>query len=50
MKHGPIALIDEGFPVIAIATQSPVYDKMVSNLQESEGARGHGGGRGHRGR
>ena len=39
MKHGPIALIDEGFPVIAIATQSPVYDKVVSNLQESR-ARG----------
>lgn len=39
MKHGPIALIDEGFPVIAIATQSPVYGKLVSNLQESK-ARG----------
>ena len=39
MKHGPIALIDEGFPVIAIATESPVYDKVVSNLQESR-ARG----------
>ena len=39
MKHGPIALIDEGFPVIAIATHSPVYDKVVSNLQESR-ARG----------
>ena len=39
MKHGPIALIDEGFPVIAIATKSPVYDKVVSNLQESK-ARG----------
>ncbi len=39
MKHGPIALIDEGFPVIAIATHSPVYDKVVSNLQEAR-ARG----------
>ena len=39
MKHGPIALIDEGFPVIAIATKSPVYDKVVSNLQEAK-ARG----------
>jgi len=39
MKHGPIALIDDGFPVIAIATQSPVYDKVISNLQESR-ARG----------
>ena len=39
MKHGPIALIDEGFPVIAVATQSPVYDKVVSNIQEAK-ARG----------
>ena len=39
MKHGPIALIDEGFPVIAIATESPIYDKVISNLQESR-ARG----------
>ena len=39
MKHGPIALIDEGFPVIAVATRSPVYDKVVSNLQEAK-ARG----------
>lgn len=39
MKHGPIALIDEGFPVIAIATASPTYDKVLSNLQESR-ARG----------
>ena len=39
MKHGPIALIDEGFPVIAIATQSPVYEKVISNLQEAK-ARG----------
>lgn len=39
MKHGPIALIDDGFPIIAIATQSPTYDKVVSNLQEAR-ARG----------
>lgn len=39
MKHGPIALIDEGFPVIVVATKSPVYDKTVSNMQESK-ARG----------
>ena len=39
MKHGPIALIDEGFPVIVVATQSPVYDKVISNIQESK-ARG----------
>ena len=36
MKHGPIALIDEGFPVVAVATQSPIYDKVISNLKESE--------------
>ena len=34
MKHGPIALIDRGFPVIAVATKSPTYDKTVSNLME----------------
>ena len=39
MKHGPIALIDSGFPVIAVTTKSPVYDKVVSNLKECE-ARG----------
>ena len=39
MKHGPIALIDPGFPVITVATQSPVYDKTISNLKECE-ARG----------
>ena len=39
MKHGPIALIDSGFPVIAVVTKSPTYDKVVSNLKECE-ARG----------
>ncbi len=34
MKHGPIALIDENMPVVAIATRNAVYDKVVSNLQE----------------
>ena len=34
MKHGPIALIDENMPVVAIATHTPVYEKVVSNLQE----------------
>src|SRR5690349_10470823 len=34
MKHGPIALIDENMPVVAIATRTPVYDKVTSNLQE----------------
>ncbi|MGI6215984.1 MAG: glutamine--fructose-6-phosphate transaminase (isomerizing) [Coriobacteriales bacterium] len=39
MKHGPIALLEEGFPVIAVATNSPTYDKVVSNIQECK-ARG----------
>jgi glutamine---fructose-6-phosphate transaminase (isomerizing) len=34
MKHGPIALIDENLPVVGIVTHTPVYDKVVSNLQE----------------
>ena len=34
MKHGPIALVEPGFPVIAVATKSPTYDKTVSNLME----------------
>ena len=34
MKHGPIALIDEDLPVVAVATGARVFDKMVSNLQE----------------
>jgi glucosamine--fructose-6-phosphate aminotransferase (isomerizing) len=34
MKHGPIALLDESFPVIGIATQDSVYEKMRSNLEE----------------
>lgn len=39
MKHGPIALLDDGFPIVAVATKSPIYDKTVSNLEESK-ARG----------
>ncbi|MGH2544162.1 MAG: SIS domain-containing protein, partial [Ardenticatenaceae bacterium] len=34
LKHGTLALLDEGTPIIALATQSAVYDKMVSNVQE----------------
>ncbi len=34
MKHGPIALIDEHMPVVVIANQSSVYEKVVSNLEE----------------
>jgi glucosamine--fructose-6-phosphate aminotransferase (isomerizing) len=39
MKHGPIALIDERLPVVALCPRGPVYDKMLSNLQEAK-ARG----------
>jgi glutamine---fructose-6-phosphate transaminase (isomerizing) len=34
MKHGPIALLDEATPVVVVATDSPVLDKVVSNMQE----------------
>jgi len=34
MKHGPIALLDPETPVVCIATESHVYDKVVSNIQE----------------
>jgi glucosamine--fructose-6-phosphate aminotransferase (isomerizing) len=41
MKHGPIALLDEGTPVVAAAFDSPVLDKVISNVQEvrARGAR-----------
>ena len=34
MKHGPIALIDEDMPVVVIANRSPVYEKVMSNLEQ----------------
>ncbi len=34
MKHGPIALLEEGTPVVVVATESPVLDKVISNVQE----------------
>jgi glutamine---fructose-6-phosphate transaminase (isomerizing) len=34
MKHGPIALIDENMPVVAIAPQDRVYDKMISQIEQ----------------
>ncbi|QDZ07133.1 glutamine--fructose-6-phosphate transaminase (isomerizing) [Sphingomonas panacisoli] len=39
MKHGPIALIDENVPVIVIAPSGPLFEKTVSNMQETQ-ARG----------
>src|SRR5215208_337699 len=34
MKHGPIALLDEQTPVVCVATESPVLDKVLSNIAE----------------
>jgi glucosamine--fructose-6-phosphate aminotransferase (isomerizing) len=41
MKHGPIALLEEDSPVLVVATDSRVYDKLISNVQEvrARGAR-----------
>jgi glutamine---fructose-6-phosphate transaminase (isomerizing) len=41
MKHGPIALLDQSTPVVVVATESPVLEKVVSNIQEvrARGAR-----------
>lgn len=34
LKHGPIAMLDENFPVVALVPQDDVYEKMISNIQE----------------
>lgn len=34
LKHGPIAMLDESFPVVALVPQDDVYEKMVSNIEE----------------
>jgi len=39
MKHGPIALIDERLPVVALCPRGLIYEKMLSNVQEAK-ARG----------
>lgn len=41
MKHGPIALIDEGMPVVFLATRNSQYDKVVSNIEEVRSRGGH---------
>ncbi len=41
MKHGPIALLEEGTPVVVVATNSHVYDKIVSNIQETRARGAH---------
>lgn len=40
MKHGPIALIDNEMPVVAIATNNNIYEKVVSNIQEIKARNG----------
>jgi glucosamine--fructose-6-phosphate aminotransferase (isomerizing) len=40
MKHGPIALIDENMPVIFIATKDPIYEKVLSNIEEVKARKG----------
>jgi len=40
LKHGPLALIDENFPTIAICPSDSVYEKMVSNIQEIKARNG----------
>lgn len=40
MKHGPIALIDAEMPVVVIATQNEIYEKVLSNIQEVKARKG----------
>ena len=41
MKHGPIALLEEGTPVVVVATNIHVYEKIVSNIQETRARGAH---------
>jgi glucosamine--fructose-6-phosphate aminotransferase (isomerizing) len=41
MKHGPIALVDDGVPVVVIAPRGPGYEKVLSNLAEVRARNGH---------
>jgi glucosamine--fructose-6-phosphate aminotransferase (isomerizing) len=41
MKHGPIALLEEDTPVVVVATNLHVYDKIVSNIQETRARGAH---------
>ncbi len=41
MKHGPIALINESMPVVFIATQDAIYDKVISNIEEVKARKGY---------
>ena len=41
LKHGPIALVDRGVPVIVVAPPGPLFDKTASNLREAAARRAH---------
>jgi glucosamine--fructose-6-phosphate aminotransferase (isomerizing) len=41
MKHGPIALIEGGVPVVCVATKSPVQAKLLSNVEEAKARGAH---------
>ena len=41
MKHGPISLIHDGWPVVFVATDSSVYEKVLSNIEEVRARKGH---------
>jgi glucosamine--fructose-6-phosphate aminotransferase (isomerizing) len=41
MKHGPIALIDNGMPCVFVATRNSQYEKVLSNIQEVRSRGGH---------
>lgn len=49
MKHGPIALIDEGMPVVCIATRDHIYEKMISNVEQVRARHGQVIAIGHEG-
>jgi len=49
MKHGPIALLEDGFPVIAVAPRDGSYDRMMSNLEEVRAREGRVIAIGHEG-
>jgi glucosamine--fructose-6-phosphate aminotransferase (isomerizing) len=40
MKHGPIALIDREMPIVVLATQNEVYDKVIANIEEVKAREG----------
>ncbi len=40
MKHGPLALIDDGMPVVVVAPHDHTYDKVIANIEEVKGRNG----------